>query len=106
MICSNRVTNTFLRNFHYLHRIINERKIRVMSIDMKTRAHYELNFRRGHIDQILEVKKKIINSSGSLTTEIYTNLERYGGSLPIKLPSCAHRPNFRNSWERWTNFSV
>ena len=38
---------------------------------MKTRAHYELNFRRGHIDQILGVRKKIINCSESLTTEIY-----------------------------------
>ena len=29
-------------------------------------------------------------------TEIYINLERYRDSLPIKLPLCAHRPNFRN----------
>ena len=57
MICSNRVTNTFLRNFHYLCRIINDRKIRLMSIDTETRAHYELNFCRVHIDQIWKFEK-------------------------------------------------
>ena len=71
MICSNRVTNTFLRNFHYLYRIVNDRKIRLMSMDMKIRFHYQLNFRHVYIDQILEVWKKIINSSGSLTNETY-----------------------------------
>ena len=55
MIRSNRVTSTFLRNFHCLYRIINDRKTRLMSIDTETRAHYELNFRRVHIDQILQV---------------------------------------------------
>ena len=52
----NRV-NTFLRNFHYLHRIINDRKIRLMSIDTETRTHYELNFYPVHIDEIWKFEK-------------------------------------------------
>ena len=31
-------------------------------------------------------------------TEININLERYGVSLPIELPSCAHRPKFRSEF--------
>ena len=76
MTCSNRVTNTFTRNFYYLYRIINDGKIRLMSIDMGTRAYYQKNFRRVHIDQILGVRKKIVNCSELLTTEIHINIER------------------------------
>ena len=38
---------------------------------MGTRAYYQKNFRRVHIDQILGVRKKIVNCSELLTTEIY-----------------------------------
>ena len=48
--------------------------------------------------QFRNTEKKLSTVPGDWWSEQQINLQWYGDSLPIELPSCAHRPKFRSEF--------
>ena len=80
-----------------MYRFINDRKIRLMSIDTETKAHYEFNSSR-----MYEKNYQLFWITDNRNVHMSTGTE----TLPIKLPSCAHRPNFKNMKKNFQLFGI